>query len=149
MIENLRSLLDSNNSILFVGIGNILKKDDGIGVYISNKIKTSDRIQSLTVEQSIENYIGKINSLNPDLLILIDCVNFNEKPGYTDLIPVPQLLDHTTNTHNISLGKISELFNMPVNVLGIQPQNVSFGEGFSSVVKKSADKIISVIGRSI
>jgi len=149
MIENLTSLLDSNNSILFVGIGNILKKDDGIGVYISNKIKISDRIQSLTVEQSIENYIGKINSLNPDLLILIDCVNFNKKPGYTDLIPVQQLLDHTTNTHNISLGKISGLFNMPVHVLGIQPQNVSFGEGFTSEVKKSADKIISVIGRSI
>ena len=42
--------------------------DDGVGVYISKRIKTTDNISSLTVEVSIENYIGKINSLNPDIL---------------------------------------------------------------------------------
>ena len=37
--------------------------DDGVGVYISRRIKNRGNISSLTVEVSIENYIGKINSL--------------------------------------------------------------------------------------
>ena len=64
-----------DKKILFVGIGNLLKMDDGIGVYISRRIKERGSVSSLTVEVSIENYIGKINSLKPDILVLIDCVD--------------------------------------------------------------------------
>ncbi len=65
-------ILPEDRSILFVGIGNVLKSDDGAGVYISRNIRKRGNISSLTVEVSIENYIGKINSLDPDILVLID-----------------------------------------------------------------------------
>ena len=69
MSDQLHDLLSNKSrSALFVGIGNILKRDDGVGVYISHRIKATDLILTLTVETGIENYIGKINSLNPDLL---------------------------------------------------------------------------------
>ena len=118
MSENLNDLLtQSNKTKLFVGIGNVLKSDDGIGVYISNKIEESLSIQKLTVEISIENYLGKINSLNPDVLILVDCVEFGKQAGYTELLPADKVKDFTLNTHNISLKRISELFKMPVFIL--------------------------------
>ncbi len=79
MFEELDRLLSQKDKkILFVGIGNLLKMDDGVGVYISRKIRNKGNISSLTVETSIENYIGKINSLNPDILVLIDCVDSNQ-----------------------------------------------------------------------
>lgn len=148
MLTGLENLLSQNDkNILFAGIGNVLKQDDGVGVYISRNIKQNKNIHSLTVEVSIENYIGKINSLNPDILVLIDCTDFGRLPGYCTLIPAGGIADLTFNTHNISLSRLSEFFKMPVFILGIQPEKIDFGENISYLVKKVADKIIHQINK--
>lgn len=146
MINDLNQILaQKDKRILFVGIGNLLKKDDGVGVYISNRIKKKDNIESLTVETSIENYIGKINTLNPDILILIDCMELKSDPGTFKLVELNQIEDITFNTHNISLNRLKDFFKMPVYVLGIQPEKVEFGENISYLVRNIADKIINNI----
>ncbi|MGC1390788.1 MAG: hydrogenase maturation protease [Bacteroidales bacterium] len=132
---------------LFVGIGNLFKMDDGVGVYISKRIKNKVNVSSLTVEVSLENYIGKINSLNPDILILIDCVDMKEVPGTYKLLSLRQIQDMTFNTHNISLRRLSEFFTMPVYVLGIQPEKIDFGENMSYLVKNVAERIINQINK--
>jgi hydrogenase 3 maturation protease len=133
------------NNILFAGIGNVLRSDDGIGVYICKGITETARIKTLIVEVSIENYIGKINSLKPDALILVDCMNLNMAPGSHAIKTIGNITDHTFNTHNISLSRIADFFRMPVLVLGMQPQNTGFGDSFSPAVKKSADAVIEEI----
>jgi hydrogenase maturation protease len=140
-------LFQKDKKKLFVGIGNLLKMDDGVGVYISKRIRTNDSILSLTVEASIENYIGKIVSLNPDILILIDCVDLKAVTGTFKLLSLKQIQDLTFNTHNISLRRLSEFFTMPVYVLGIQPEKIDFGENLSYLVKNVADKLIKQINK--
>ena len=148
MLPELEELLaDEKKKILFAGIGNLLKSDDGAGVYISRKIRNSGSITSISVEVSIENYIGKINGLAPDILILIDCVEMNSPPGTCNLLPVEKVSDMTFNTHNISLSRLRDFFEMPVYILGIQPEKVDFGEKISYIVKKVADKIIQLINK--
>jgi hydrogenase 3 maturation protease len=147
MFSDLKALLCEEKIILFVGIGNLLKSDDGVGVYISKRIKHSGFIRSLVVEASIENYIGKINTLNPDILILIDCVDMKLASGTFKLLTLNQIHDMTFNTHNISLKRLSEFFRMTVLVLGIQPEKIDFGENISYLVKKVADKIIKQINK--
>ena len=148
MSANLKNLLSQNDKrILFVGIGNVLKKDDGVGVYISKNIKNSDQVSSLTAEVSIENYIGKINSLNPDLLVIVDCVDMKSSPGTYKLLHLSTIQDLTFNTHNISLSRLSEFFSMPVYILGIQPEKVDFGENLSYIVVQVANEIIKLINQ--
>jgi len=142
-LEKLLSQTDKN--ILFVGIGNLLKQDDGAGVYISRKIKKRKNIDTLTVEVSIENYIGKINFLNPDILILIDCIDVNEPPGTALLLPVENIMDLTFNTHNISLKNISGFFKAEAFILGIQPVSIGFGENISYLVRSVSNEIINLI----
>jgi hydrogenase 3 maturation protease len=131
--------------ILFAGVGNVLRKDDGVGVYIAEGIPDRHGISSLVVEMSIENYIGKINRMNPDVLVIIDACDFNEAPGFCRLVEPSDLQGLTTNTHNISLAKLSELFTMPVLILGIQPMSTGFGENFSPPVRVAALNLIRVI----
>ena len=146
MSSDLNSLLSQKGKkILFVGIGNVLKMDDGVGVYISRKIKNTSSVSALTAEVSIENYIGKINSLNPDLLVLIDSVDIQSSPGVYKLLSISHIQDLTFNTHNISLRRLSEFFGMPVFILGIQPEKVDLGENISYIVQKAADKIVQLI----
>jgi len=143
---HLKKLLSVNNGLkLFVGVGNVLHRDDGAGPYIVQRIHENEHIRALNAEVSIENYIGKINAINPDILILIDSVSFNRKPGYWQLLPVERVFDFTTGTHNISLKKVSEFFKARVWILGIQPESVSFGEQISQVVIDSSDAIVLFI----
>lgn len=134
-----------DKKILFVGVGNLLKQDDGVGPYITRRIIARGNVDTLTVETGIENYIGKINTLNPDILVIIDCMDLKSRPGTYRLMSINQILDHTFNTHNISLRHLSEFFKMPVFILGIQPEKIAFGENISYLVKNEADKIINQI----
>lgn len=136
-----------DKKILFVGIGNLLKTDDGVGVYISKRIQNRAKISSLTVEVGIENYIGKINSMDPDILVLIDCTDMRSSSGTFKLLSINQIHDLTFNTHSISLKRLSEFFRMPVYILGIQPEKIDFGENLSYLVRNVADRIINQINR--
>jgi hydrogenase 3 maturation protease len=140
-------LLHRNRKILFVGVGNLLRQDDGIGPYISSRIRESDNIKVINVEVSLENYIGKINSVDHDTLVLIDCVDMKNPPGTYELMPVTQVKDLTFNTHNISLKRISEFFRNEVLILAVQPENIGFGENLSYIVQDAGNKIIEIINK--
>jgi hydrogenase 3 maturation protease len=147
-VENLKNLLSGTGKrVLFVGIGNVLKQDDGAGVYISRKIKPGNNIDVITAEVSIENYIGKINSLNPDILIIIDAMEMGMPQGTVRLLPLGETADITFNTHNISLRRLSDFFSAEVYILGIQPASVDFGEKTSYLVRREANKIINLINK--
>lgn len=142
----LKKILAEHKTLkLFVGVGNVLHRDDGVGTYITQRIQERDHIRVLNAEVSLENYIGKINAINPDVLILIDSVYFNQKPGYCQFMPVEQIIDFTTGTHNISLNKITDFFKAKVWILGIQPESVSFGEHMSVSVIASANAVVKLV----
>jgi len=144
--SRLRNLLAAPHRLkLFVGIGNVLRHDDGVGVYIVTKIYENQHIRVINAEVSIENYIGKINAFDPAVIILIDSMFLGRKPGYCQLLSKERLGGISTHTHNISLRIISDLFKSEILILGIQPATVSFGEGLSAPVKKKADRIVSAI----
>jgi len=140
-------LTDKGRKTLFVGIGNILRQDDGIGVYISTRLKESDTIKVITAEVSIENYIGKINSVEYDVLVLIDCVDIRKPAGSYELLPVERVHDMTFNTHNISLKRLSEFFRNEILILAIQPEKVGFGENLSYIVRDAGNRIIELINK--
>jgi len=73
--QNKLEKIIQTKTTLFVGIGNALKSDDGIGIYICNNIKQTIKIRTLIVESGIEKFIGKINSIAPEILILVDCTD--------------------------------------------------------------------------
>jgi len=135
------------DQLLFVGVGNVLKSDDGVGVIISRQIIKTDHNSVLTVEVSIENYIGKINSLDPQAILILDCMEMGSPPGSCRLFTLDHVEDITFNTHNISLARLGEFFKTPTSILGIQPQSTEFGEKLSSPVQKTADRIIKQINQ--
>lgn len=147
VLPELAHILESAGRVLFVGVGNVLKSDDGAGVIISKGLVEKDPVMVLTVEVSIENYIGKIQTLNPDHIVLIDSMDLDSDPGTHRLIGLDQIQDITFNTHNISLSRLGDFFDCPVHVLGIQPKNVTFGENLTPPVRDAAENIIKQINQ--
>ncbi|MBN1388945.1 MAG: hydrogenase maturation protease [Bacteroidales bacterium] len=150
MKEKLKEILCRNSSgILFAGVGNVLRSDDGAGVYIVSSIKAGGKFSTLLVEASIENYISKINSLSPDILIIADCIDFNREPGYAGLVPIDQIHEFNISSHNISLRRVAEHLKMEVYVIGVQPADLRVGEHLTSQVKKASDEIINMVNEII
>ena len=143
----MEELLKRAKRLLFIGVGNVLKRDDGVGVVISRQIIEKPTIRSLTVEVSIENYIGKINSLEPGEIVLLDCMELGSSPGTYRLLALEDVEDITFNTHNISLGRLNDFFQYPTHVLGIQPRSIEFGDKLSPPVQDSANRILRLINQ--
>ena len=131
-----------------MGVGNLLKSDDGVGAIICSQIRERPEILALVVEVSIENYIGKIQSLDPEKMVIIDCMDLGATPGTYRLVKLELLEDLTFNTHNISLSRLGDFFSWPSYVLGIQPENLAFGEELSPPVQQAAGEIIALINDS-
>ena len=146
-MPDLAELLKNANRLLFVGVGNVLKRDDGAGVVISRQIAERPNIRALTVEVSIENYIGKINSMEPGEIVILDCMELGSAPGEARIVALDQVEDITFNTHNISLGRLGDFFQYPTYVLGIQPQTIEIGDTLSPPVLKTVNRIISQINQ--
>jgi len=108
-------------------VGNVLRSDDGAGVYIVSSIKASGDIST----------------------ILVDCIDFNREPGYSGFIPIHQIHEFTISSHNISLRRVSEHLKMEVYVIGIQPADLRVGENLTPVVRRSANEIIEMINNII
>lgn len=146
-MPELEDLLERANRLLFIGVGNVLKCDDGVGVVISNQINERSDICSLTVEVSIENYIGKINSMEPGEIVIVDCMELGGSAGTYRLMALEDVEDITFNTHNISLRRLGDFFHYPTYVLGIQPESVAFGDHLSPRVQATASRIVRMINQ--
>lgn len=141
--EKIDNLFQQYNNILIIGIGNPLRSDDKVGLFICDNLKETNKIKTLKIESSIERYIFTINRLKNDAIIMIDAADIRKEPGKFDLIEIEKFTDTTWHTHNVSLKKIASQFLQKTTwILGIQPQSISIGENLTSKVKKTAKLII-------
>ncbi|MDR4989184.1 MAG: hydrogenase maturation protease [Bacteroidales bacterium] len=145
-MPDLRALLNNPDlKVVLAGVGNLLRNDDGVGPYISNRLQTKKNRIIVTPEAGIDRYISTINNENPDLLIIIDCVEMGLPAGSWKVIPVSDVLDTTCHSHNVSLQKLSCFFNTRIFIIAIQPANIDVGEIFSPPVMQAASEIIECI----
>ncbi|MBN2653942.1 MAG: hydrogenase 3 maturation endopeptidase HyCI [Nitrospirae bacterium] len=133
--------------MLVVGVGNTLRFDDGVGSYIISKLdKPINGLNVFDAGQRPETAIDQAVTLMPVRTIILDAAHFNGIPGEARIIPddlIPQLI---FSTHSFPLGAVSRFIaqdtGSEVYFIGIQAQNMSYGEGLSEAVKQTADLIV-------
>ena len=140
-----------SGKVLVLGIGNVLKRDDGVGPALVSKLKIKNeklkmKVELLDAGAAPENFAGKIKQIKPDTLVIVDAVDFGEGPGRIKIMGVDEFGVRSFSTHNVSLKTFvgflrEDLPNLNVVVAGIQPKEVSFGEGLSPEVEKAVEKL--------
>lgn len=139
-----------------VGMGNPFRKDDGLGVYIINKLMRQCDYPGITffnAEDIIESYAYKISMCENDTVILIDAMDAVD----TDVAPGTIIFDSYNNffeeqgcysTHKLSLKlscKILEQSGKEIYILGIIPADIDFGQGFTPEIQASADLVADAL----
>ncbi len=148
--EDLLAFLKDVERLIFIGIGNKLRKDDGAGSIIISRLKRKGIKNVLDCGIVPENFIGKIIKINPTHIIFFDAIDMREKPGTYKIISENELCERIISTHKLSikiLFKIlrREIPNVKILIIGIQPKNIEFGRGLSRSINKGINSLIEEI----
>lgn len=147
------------NKIAVIGLGNTLRKDDGIGIIVLEallKSPTHPRIDYLNFGIASFDLIHRLEGYAT--VLLIDGISASLKPGELRISEIEKidydLKDTVSSTHEFNLKNLFELckkFNLKTKIYlaGIQVQDVSFGEGLTPPLKDRLEYILREISRFI
>lgn len=134
-----------NGKVAILGIGNVLKQDDGLGPALIQKLDGKLKAELIDCGVAPENYTGKIRRLEPKTILIVDAIDFGLKPGKIRVVEHTEIKDETFTTHNISLKAfvdfIKNEIQTEVYIIGIQPKQVGFGTGLSEEVEKGLHRL--------
>jgi hydrogenase 3 maturation protease len=135
----LKKLLKGN--VVILGVGNELRGDDGVGVYIARKLKKKNVINAGVAP---ENFVGKIRKMKPRRIVIFDALDFGGEPGEVKIIDAKKTEGLKISTHSLPLSFFCQLFEKKeIYLVGIQPKGNEFGSEMSKEVKKAANKLIA------
>ena len=97
-----------------------------------------------------EGYIQQIIEFNPSHILIIDAGLIKKQPGVFKIISSSHLSRKTSiSTHTLPLRIFCEYLkkttNAKIALLIIQPKDVTFGEGLTPTLKKTAKTLSNLI----
>ncbi|MDH4211713.1 MAG: hydrogenase maturation protease [candidate division WOR-3 bacterium] len=133
--------------IVVCGIGNTERGDDAFGPYVVEHLQESDMLKKLDCGLYPENYLNRIISLSPDLVILVDTIDKESRNCV--LLRSQEIFRLSTvsvSTHNLSLGAMCEfLIDGGVKDIFFLGMPAFSYECITTPVKETADRIIGVL----
>lgn len=149
--------MKNTSSIAIIGLGNILLKDEGVGVHVANAVK-----ERYSLSPDVEIIDGGTMGLDllpffegRDKILLIDAVDFGMKPGHLGTIEkdkIPSVLESKLSMHHVGLSDV--LFTArfmgigpdELCLIGIQPESLDIGLDMTVTV---ADRFETLVDMTI
>ena len=145
--------------IAIIGIGNTLRRDDGIGIIVLEsllKLYKRKDIDYLNFGNASFDLLHRIKNYHS--VLLIDGINADFHPAELKVSQLKdidyKLDDSLTSTHELNLKSIFELskklkIQTKIFVAGIQVTDTSFGEGISEALEQKKEEITKEIATFI
>jgi hydrogenase 3 maturation protease len=149
--QRLAKALRQSKQCVILGVGNDLKADDGVGLYIIEQLQnrvppTVELINASTVP---ENFINHLIEVRPSLIIIIDAALMKANPGTIQLIDKNNIGGVAFSTHQLPLTFFVEYLESQIQVeiliLGIQPLTDEFAKPLSETIQNAANQIVEFI----
>ncbi|MHB9093703.1 MAG: HyaD/HybD family hydrogenase maturation endopeptidase [Eubacteriales bacterium] len=143
------------NRILILGVGNVLLKDEGIGVHV---IGAMERIPLPDNVKLVNGGVSGIDLLEvieeADKLIIVDAIDAGDRPGTVFRFNADevkgQLREHKTSLHQVDLFdtlKIARFLDRcpETVIIGIQPKDISWGMELTPDLASLVPRIIDLV----
>ena len=143
-------------NVLVLGIGNILKSDEGLGVYIVNYMKESD-IQLPDGVELIDGGTAGFDLLsimkNREKIVIVDALNMDDSPGNIYRFTPDDAIDYrsTASLHEIGIIEVIKVLrllgsNPEIEIIGVVPADInSLDISISEAVRKSVPHVVKHI----
>ncbi|MFA5146770.1 MAG: hydrogenase maturation protease [Candidatus Omnitrophota bacterium] len=133
-----------------VGIGNIMRGDDGLGPRLVELLKArAVNARLFDCGTAPENYIFPILSTDCNTIILVDAADFSERAGDINIFDLEEISKVSFSTHNPSPRLLTDLLrtgrdNLDIFVISVQPKTTTLGEGISREVNDGLDLLADI-----
>jgi hydrogenase 3 maturation protease len=129
-----------------VGVGNVLKGDDGAGPALVALLAARGAAFPLVDACEVpENYGGWVAKQSLEAVVFVDAVDFGGAPGEWRLIRIEELMHSASSTHRLSLHflihYLTEHWKGEAILAGVQPKSMKLGEGLSSEVARGVEAL--------
>ena len=139
--------------ILVLGIGNLLLKDEGVGIHFVQFIQKSDLPPDVEVMEGGARGIDLLPLFEGrKLVVIVDCARTGEKPGTIRTFSTDEIIEKRSgfSLHGASLASTLDLgrrlgYLPEVKIIGIEPEIVDFGIGLSDTVKQTLEKVEKLV----
>ena len=152
--RRLKEWLAGARRVVVAGIGNPLRRDDYVGVWIVRKLRNrvSSSVYLLECETVPESFLDPIVRFRPTHILLIDAAILGLEPGSARLIEPHQVVGPPPiSTHTLPLTLFCEyvvrLTGARVALLAIQPKDSSLGEGLTPELEETAKQLTEILLR--
>lgn len=142
-------------NITILGLGNILLKDEGVGVWIAEEIAKRSLPENVEIIDGGTAGLDILTSMKDvDKLIIIDALQGDEKPGtvyrlHPEDLPVPS--DSYVSVHQMNivegLSIAQKTGNAPQEavIIGVEPEDIDWGLGVTSNIQQKFPEIIDIV----
>ncbi len=135
--------------LVIMGIGNSLRGDDGFGPALIEKLQGISDAVCIDAGTAPESYAGKVAKQNPDTILIADAVHLGKAAGEYAILTGEDIVRTGFATHDISpamfMDYLKQETGADIYMLGVQPQDVSFGSEMSEAVVKALIQISELI----
>jgi len=154
--------------VLVLGLGNILLKDEGVGVHVAKYLQEEDLPDNVEVIDGGTSGLDVLLSQEPAYkLVVVDAIRAGKKPGTiykTQLKPVrrgglteifSEVGQLNLSLHQVglldALGAAERLERMPeeITIIGVEPAEVSLGLELTEPVKRSVPRVVKEVLKEI
>jgi hydrogenase 3 maturation protease len=148
--ENLEDFIEGAYRIAILGIGNLLRTDDGIGPVIVKRLDIRHpAIYSEEVGSVPEAFARNLADFGAQRVIMVDAADMKKSPGHVELVARDRIGGIALSTHSMPLSflmmYLEDATDGKTTLLGVQPKSLQFGEGLTSEIEEVVRKIIDIL----
>jgi hydrogenase maturation protease len=139
-----------------VGVGNPLRRDDGVGPWIVGAVRESvagTRLSVVDAQSVPENFVHVVARADCRNVVFVDAVAAEGEPGTVVFGPLAEFPEaESFSTHKLALsfcGKFLEAAGKKVFLLGVVPADLEFGEGMTEAVARAAASLRDLILKAV
>jgi hydrogenase maturation protease len=146
--------------ILVIGLGNCYRRDDGVGIYVAEKIKSRNLAGVKVIERLSDTSRLLDIWAGADKAYIIDCTASGAKPGHiykfdalNELIPEDYFARYSTHSVSVvdAIVLAKTLGELPgeLIVYGIEGKDMTDGEDLSPEIVRAVNEVIRLITNEI
>ncbi len=142
-------------SILIVGLGNLLLRDDGMGVHAVRELQKLALPGILAVEVGTAVFDGLHLFEKADKILAIEAMQAGGPPGSINSSGVSDVADHGSQTSLHELSLLAVLRFLPkgvspqISILGMEPGSIDFGLDLLLALQVNLPKLVQAAAEII
>jgi hydrogenase maturation protease len=150
-----------SGEVVIIGLGNVFLHDDGVGIRVAEALKHKLKpagprsAPQIRIEEYEEMDLSLLQEIQGAMrLIVVDSMKSGTDPGTVSVFRLaenPRGLESMPSLHELDLSDMVYLaqsmgvLDCPVFIVGIEPEDLSVGEGLSERVEGAIPRAVEAV----